>query len=904
MQLTRDFYGNIKQTTLLLTNPQKSRIGLLSGVEDLDIRTYFNSISELSFKIYKKSNGKQNKYYNRLIIGKLIEAKYMGWFQIKKVEEKQDIASSVKYKEITCLSLENELIYKRIDNIDGVYALYDVSDAEHSLLHIIADQCNWHIGSISNSLLGKYRTFSVDSEKIYNLLTTDIAKSFNCIFKFDTYTKTINAYPLEEIGNLTNITISDKNILQTYVKASDLDKIITKMRVRGGSNADGTPFDIRAVNPTGMDYIINVDYFMTTEWMSQGLINALNTYKAKYNNYQTQYSAALSAFKIIQSDLTGLEAQLDTLESQRDAYISEYKSYVAIHDRVPRSYDSEYQLYNTAYNAANVKQIEIDAKNSEISNIQAQLNTTKTLLDSISADLNMNNNFTSGQLEELDNFLIAGEDYEDDTFLANDSMTETEIIELKLELLHNAENELSRASRPQYTFTTTISNLYTISDDIDSKISYSTWREKFIPGNMITLKFRDDYTIQVRLMSLDFNFNSIDEIEATFSDKRRLDDELIQLSEVLAQADRTSSSFSLAKFGYDAASKQTSAVRDFMNGTLNATLNRVISDDHIQTEISQYGILNRKWLEDQNTYSPYQSWLTQNVLLFTDDNWQSSKTGIGLFTAGTQTFYGVMADVIVGNMVLTEALNITNPNNSIILNKDGAVFNNCSITINKGMNTLTLNATDGIKLTKSGVSQFYIDGNGNAVFGGSLNAATGTFKGSLQAATGTFSGDLIAAGGTFTGTLHGVDGTFTGTLSGDQIKGGLISGTTIKSEFLHDGNTVSLEMSQVSFSVIVETSYNTATAFLEHSSVQFFTSSDLFARYAVDGITIKNSSKTLFSVDNDGDMLCRNISAKNLSCDIINGGTPVTSRNTNDFYYNSTHIEPITTSGGNVGLHG
>ena len=92
--------------------------------------------------------------------------------------------------------------------------------------------------------------------------------------------------------------------------------------------------------------------------------------------------------------------------------------------------------------------------------------------------------------------------------------------------------------------------------------------------------------------------------------------------------------------------------------------------------------------------------------------------------------------------------------------------------------TLTWNSTtgaitggSGIAITEyglvgaqSGVAKFYIDAAGNAVFGGSLSAATGTFAGSLSAAGGTFTGALSAASGTFTGTLSSVNGTFTGSL--------------------------------------------------------------------------------------------------------------------------------------------
>jgi hypothetical protein len=107
--------------------------------------------------------------------------------------------------------------------------------------------------------------------------------------------------------------------------------------------------------------------------------------------------------------------------------------------------------------------------------------------------------------------------------------------------------------------------------------------------------------------------------------------------------------------------------------------------------------------------------------------------------------------------------------------------------------TLTWNSTtgaitggSGIAITEyglvgaqSGVAKFYVDASGNAVFGGSLSAATGTFAGSLSAASGTFTGNLVAAGGTFTGSLTAASGTFTGSLTSatGTFTGSLVAAT-------------------------------------------------------------------------------------------------------------------------------
>ena len=105
--------------------------------------------------------------------------------------------------------------------------------------------------------------------------------------------------------------------------------------------------------------------------------------------------------------------------------------------------------------------------------------------------------------------------------------------------------------------------------------------------------------------------------------------------------------------------------------------------------------------------------------------------------------------------------------NGIIIDEDGV-----SITAGKLLKLLSgaeISVEAGTDITiKSGgkfivdSGQFDIDEDGNASFGGELNAASGTFAGELQAASGTFTGELQAASGTFSGDLQAAGGSFKG----------------------------------------------------------------------------------------------------------------------------------------------
>ena len=133
-----DLYKKRKTPSLFLANPQKNYVGLLSDVKKLNFDLNCSTLDEFSFTIYKYNDGIENEFYDKVVEKRLIEVRFVAWFQIQNVKEMNDGANP--YKEILCYSLENQLIGKRIYDINGIYALYDVTDTENSLLHIITKE--------------------------------------------------------------------------------------------------------------------------------------------------------------------------------------------------------------------------------------------------------------------------------------------------------------------------------------------------------------------------------------------------------------------------------------------------------------------------------------------------------------------------------------------------------------------------------------------------------------------------------------------------------------------------------------------------------------------------------------------------------------------------------------------
>lgn len=114
-------------------------------------------------------------------------------------------------------------------------------------------------------------------------------------------------------------------------------------------------------------------------------------------------------------------------------------------------------------------------------------------------------------------------------------------------------------------------------------------------------------------------------------------------------------------------------------------------------------------------------------MYLTDDNWLTSRAGIGDFTfwnPQTQQMeetYGVIADTLVGNLILSEKVGIYNTKNSITLDENGIIITADDTVQGQNQMALTVQRKE---LDENGdeylTNVMYLDDNGNLVLNGSI----------------------------------------------------------------------------------------------------------------------------------------------------------------------------------------
>lgn len=760
-----DSFDKFENPVVVLCNPDKSQLYELGTIYDRKLELRYNALSNFSFIAPSKVNGVTTEYYASLEYRRLIYIENIGYFMITEIDKIND--GIMETKAIKCQSLEVVFANKKLTVFEGTYQFYNIISPSATLIGTMLSYVpGWTAGTIDASLWSLYRTFDVSDTTIYSFLMTDVEQAYQCVFTFDTINKTISAIAAPTSASAmtsTDIFMSFDNLIKEVDITEKTDELVTALNVYGAGS-----LDILTVNPLGTPTIYNFDYYKTTAWMSTGLIAAIDAWKAKivvqqpiYAGYLTSLKTANSELLILQAALAVLNATLLSLQGTQRVRIEQGLSITSVNAQII------------------AQQALITAKTLEITNKNAQIAGILVLLRAINTLVSFASNFTVAQLLELDPFIL-GSTYQNENFVQTDIMTDVEIQTMAQNLYNQALNVLVKVSTPRYEFEIDSANFVFLKE-------FSTFISQLQLGSTITLELATDTYVQPVLLGIDLNYDDPTSFKMTFGNRLRLDGSSYEFSDLYGSNTSSALQTTFNSLQWDNwNTNYRDPVSLFIESSLNASLNNVISGSSEEIRIDQNGLRGRTFISG-SSYKATQVWLTSNTLAFTKDNWNTASLCLGLITNPTGgSSFGLVAAAIVGNLIAGNELFISNTNNSFILNATGATLTDATFTINKtgGLSRLYMNPDTGIQIQKNvggtWVNQFSVDSSGNVTLAGVLSAATGTFAGALSAATGTFAGSLSAATGTFAGNISAASGTFSGNIYAANLVG-LVTNSKIDS---------------------------------------------------------------------------------------------------------------------------
>lgn len=784
-----DFMNNLEPPVIYIAKKNKEILGSVSIYEDLSLTFNLNAYQEASFKIPRDVNGEHQENFELFQEDMLIMIPGISWYKIH-VEtniEQNGITKTITANSLECTLCNKKLIDFQANSDDAeeessiAIRFYDSTNPDASLLtKILNVSPMWSVGHIDSSLVNKIRIFDISDTDVYSFLTGDVSEAFNCLFIFDTFNCTVNAYDLDHYGSNSNIYVSMDNLAENVTETIDENSIITCYYVTGGDD-----IDISEVNPNGTRKIYNFDYYLPQ--FSPILQQKLKLYNEKYQSLKDPYEkVVLELQKEIEkiqelytrSPLSANSTDWSTyglymLQSKQKSYQNINDVYCAQGMNVPSAF--QYNLYSENLKLLNAVTAELTVRENEIETEMKIYESILVRLKNIQSELDMNKWFTKEEWIELDSYVVE-ETYNDDSFATLDNTTESELFSMEKQLYDAAWKDLNKKCRPQYQYTTTLANILTIPE-------FKNFVPYFELGNFIMMRISEDTLVKLRLISFTIDYSNTSNISVTFSDAIRVHDIYEDTSSIQAQANSAAMSFKFNKNQYDKSVSQSNFVAEMRKYGLDVATTQIHNSKNQSQVWDDTGMTFRQWNDQKNDFDPEQIKIINNQIVFSDNGFQSAKMAIGKIPIDKNGnyAYGINAEVLMSKLVMSENLWIEN-------NSGTYKFNDSGFTATNGNNTIKIqpnNSGELFSIYKGLNKQVYINSSGDVEFSGTLKSASGKFSGLV-------SGGEININNTFTvdqnGNVIAQSGKFSGEISASTVNMSTITGSTIRGGTIVGGN--------------------------------------------------------------------------------------------------------------------
>nr|DAL94170.1 MAG TPA: tail protein [Caudoviricetes sp.] len=368
---------------------------------------------------------------------------------------------------------------------------------------------------------------------------------------------------------------------------------------------------------------------------------------------------------------------INSLKETKDIYLSIQDVQIAAEWDKKDADSDEYKAYINNLNKLNAINKELENKQKNVEDIQAEIQKVNDEITLISEDISVNKNFTPENLDRLSLFLREDE-YSDDCFYVSEIDTDLDKINTQKELLVAGQKELKKISQPKLSFSASMRNIYAMPE-------FAPILNQFSLGNFVKVKMRDDFIKKARLLEVQLNFSDLSNFSCTFGDllsaKDQGDIHADLLSQAVSAGKAVASGSSYWQKGYDVATAIDERIR---NGLIDATTSIKSNSAGQSVSWDNYGIHLRKVVD--GVLDNHEGWITNNKFLYSDDNFQTTKSVFGNYTIDGEEYWGILAGCVRAGLV--EGSSIVGGQICIGEQEDGSyafmVDKDGTVTMNKG----------------------------------------------------------------------------------------------------------------------------------------------------------------------------------------------------------------------------
>lgn len=393
-------------------------------------------------------------------------------------------------------------------------------------------------------------------------------------------------------------------------------------------------------------------------------------------------------------------------------------------------------VYIPYYNKMNTIQDEIKVRENELYTVEGKYNNQNQLVqDGVQIEieriitevqdaLNFKNYIGIDLYKEFSSF-IRMDKFSNDNYIS-DGLNNTDLMKNAIEFITVATKELFKSASLQHSITGTIKNFLRMKE-------FEPVTNNFKNGNWICVGI-DDKVYQLRIVEYEIDFSDTQNISVTFSDVISTPDGMTDLESILSNSSKMATSYSGVVRQSTINTNFKNKMNEMIAKGLSMTNTKIVSNaDNQDITWDEHGLLCREYDDIISDYTDSQLKIINHGIYITDDNWKTARAGIGNFIyydPKDKTYkesYGVIADTLVSNLILTSEVGIYNEEKSIEMAKDGIIVT--TNTMNKNVFTIRKEITDD-EGNVTYERQLYIDDNGNIRLGNgatiSWESVTGT----------------------------------------------------------------------------------------------------------------------------------------------------------------------------------
>lgn len=270
---------------------------------------------------------------------------------------------------------------------------------------------------------------------------------------------------------------------------------------------------------------------------------------------------------------------------------------------------------------------------------------------------------------ELSNYWIEGE-YTNDNIATHDSTTMAERIDLAKELMAAGEVDLRKSAQPKFEMSVDAINFIKMYE-------FRQFTNELALGKTITIEKTDGVHYRPALMSIEYDLDVADSFTMTFSNASKPGDTAMTFADLIKESSSTSKTVSANWSNLTDYSRNKEQITRLIEYPLDRALRAMQASLASQSFIiDESGILGRKYDQEfdgaNGTFSPEQIRIINNTIIFTRDNWETAATALGK----TEYGYGLVAEVLVGELILGEQISIGSTSERVRINDQGILIKN------------------------------------------------------------------------------------------------------------------------------------------------------------------------------------------------------------------------------------